>query len=589
MKVLVFAPHGATWIHAFPEALFAQALKGRGHEIIYVTCDRQFSAYCVPMISSGLQPDAPAARRDGVCATCQARSGLISREFGFREVPIGSAIDGADEQAIADTMARAAQGEPGDVEALGIPVGKFALYQLLLRRKKNALDFTPEEKQEYLLHLRATLRAAYATRTLLARERPDRVVMYNGLYSVNAACRTLAEAAGMPAYFLHAGGNLSRRLQTLMAGREHTFRFYPALLTQWPRFAGRPARADHLGMVTDHFVELLQARSAFVYSRGKSVHGFSLREHFKVPDGSKVLVATLSSPDEEFAAEVVGARVHATAPMFPRQADWIRALCAFVAGRPDLFMIVRVHPREFPNRRESVMSEHAGELRAALASLPDNVVVNWPDDGVSIYDLAEETDVFLNAWSGVGKEMALMGRPVVTYAKDIIFYPPDINYTADTVQGYLSQIDRALADGWSAERIVQGFRWHAVEFGWGLIHVDDGYKQREAAPPRSLPARVAGRVARALDPLSDQKRDIAGRPATLEAAPLIGRLIESGAETVLHVMTDEELGNPDPVAERVGIKAGMRRIMASLYPGMHAGSTPRPGTLRAHLSEFCAG
>ena len=589
MKVLVFAPHGATWIHAFPEALVAEALSRGGHEIVYVACDRQFSDYCVPMVASGLKPESSLQQRAAVCDTCEAQSALISRRFGFRTIQLGSAISAEDEELIAAEMSKAQVSNPGSTEVLGIPAGRFASYQLLLRRKKTALEFDPGEMQEYLIYLKATMRAAFSVRNLLATERPDRILFYNGLYSVNSACRAIGNAAGVPAYFLHAGGNLAHRLQTLMIGLDHTFRFFPSLISHWPRFASRPARVDHVRIVADHFVELLQARSAFVYSRKKAVAGFSLRDRFKVPDGRKVLVATLSSPDEEFAAEVVGARVHNNPPMFSRQADWIRALCDFMAGRKDLFLIVRVHPREFPNRREGVLSEHAGELRAAFAALPDNVVVNWPDDGVSIYDLAEETDVFLNAWSGVGKEMALLGRPVVSYPKDILFYPPELNYTGDTVQEYFSQIDQALVDGWSSERIIQGFRWHAVEFGWGLIHIDDGFTRMDAAPPRSMPARVFSRVARTLDPLTFQKRDIANRPVDLKAAGLIARVVESGAETVLDVLTEQELGPADPAEERASIRAGMRRIMASLYPGPEADSTPRPGTLHAYLSDFCAG
>jgi len=37
------APHAAIWVHAFPEALLAESLAKNGHEIIYVTCDREFS------------------------------------------------------------------------------------------------------------------------------------------------------------------------------------------------------------------------------------------------------------------------------------------------------------------------------------------------------------------------------------------------------------------------------------------------------------------------------------------------------------------------------------------------------------------
>ena len=40
LKILVFAPHSAIWLHAFPEALIVESLAQEGHEIIYITCGK---------------------------------------------------------------------------------------------------------------------------------------------------------------------------------------------------------------------------------------------------------------------------------------------------------------------------------------------------------------------------------------------------------------------------------------------------------------------------------------------------------------------------------------------------------------------
>ena len=68
MKILVFAPHAAIWVHAFPEALVAEALAQAGHEVVYVTCDRQFADYCVAMSAHGVPFGAAAERRSAIFA-----------------------------------------------------------------------------------------------------------------------------------------------------------------------------------------------------------------------------------------------------------------------------------------------------------------------------------------------------------------------------------------------------------------------------------------------------------------------------------------------------------------------------------------
>lgn len=582
MKILVFAPHSAIWIHAFPEALVAESLQKSGHEIVYVTCGRLFKEYCIPMSASGIRYDASADEKLKVCEKCDRNAGILRREFGFAGLEMASSISEEDYADVQAFLARVTRQNFQAILFAGLQVGRFALYQFLILRKRIGFDFSDEEWGEYLLGLKATLLAVAVMRHVLIREKPDRVLLYNGLYSVNMACSTLAARHGAISYFLHAGSSLARRLQTLMLGRDHTFRFYPALMHHWPRYRGIAISAERMRPTTDHFIALLSGRSAFAYSAVKSSSTFEVRRKFGIDAGQKILVAAMSSYDEEFAAEAVGARVHVRPSLFATQAEWIKVLLTFVAERPDLFLIVRVHPRELPNRREGVKSEHAAVLERQFVGLPGNAAVNWPTDGISLYDLAEEADVFLNAWSSVGKEMSQLGRPVVTYAKDVIFYPAELNYTGNTVVEYLSQIDRALADGWDVERIRMVYRWMAIELGRGLIDIGESYAQKENNP-MTLTQRVVRKLHRTFEPNMIQRRDCDRRAPQLKEAELISRLIASGSDTVLDVLDVPELDRVDHEQETEALRAEIRRLMPYLYP--NAG-TIQIGTLRAHLSAF---
>jgi hypothetical protein len=535
------------------------------------------------MTASGVPVGAPAEQRSTVCDRCCAQARLIAEQFPFRTTELGKCLSAGDEDLIRDIGAKADHRDPAASELDGLAIGRFALYELLIRGKKMSLELSEEEWPQYRVQLTSTARTALALRRFFAEERPERVILYNGLYPINLVCRHIAERAGIPAYFLHAGGNLAHRLQTLMMARGHTFRFYPALVKQWPRFRDRPVSRPMARAITDHFVEVLRGRSVFVYSTQKSAEPFRVRERFHIPPSARILVATLGSYDEEFAAEAVGARVHERPLIFPMQSDWIKALCEFVADRKDLFLIVRVHPREFPNRRERVKSQHAAQLMEALANLPENVVINWPDDRISLYDLAEEADVFLNSWSTVGKEMSLLGRPVVTYAPDLLFYAPDVNYYATARADYFAQIDRALAAGWSAEHIRRTYRWLAVEYGYGLVDITDGYAMRENERP-SMPLRAWNHVRRRLDPMYAQKSDCRRRPARLAAARAIVRLIEAGHETMLDTLDEKETRH-SPAEEDRTLRSEIARLIPHLYP---EAPTPAPGTLHAKLAEYAA-
>ncbi len=536
MKILFFAPHSALWKHAFPEAVVAEALQKRGHELVFATCGELFNRGCIPMNAEGISHRAASETRAQVCSRCKTKASLLRRELRLTGPDLATLVDAAARAEVSAAMARVTRESFLNFEHEGVAVGRYALYQLLLRRKRISLEFDPVEWEEYLADLEVTLLALVAARALLLAECPDRLVLYNGLYSVNRAVSRLAEQRGVPSYFLHAGGNLSERLQSLMLARDNTYPFMQAMVAAWPRFRDRPCSPASLQRIGNHFLELFQGRSVFVYSTGAVTGAPGIRERFGLQPAQKLLVATLSSYDEEFAAEQVGARVPVENLLFARQADWVAALIEILRTRPEWFLLIRVHPREFPNKRDSVKSEHAALLEGLFRTLPANVAVNWPDDRISMYALAEETDVFLNSWSSVGKEMSALGLPVVMYTDAIAFYPADLNYLGTTQEEYVRQIDLALSTGWSLEHARKVFRWLAVEYEYALLDISDAYTEREGARA-SLLSRAFAKVRRRLDPLYRERRDCNRRATALKDGPLAEMTLARASSSVLETRT----------------------------------------------------
>jgi hypothetical protein len=565
MKVLFFAPHSAIWVHAFPEALVADALRHQGHEIVYASCGELFQQYCVPMSAAGVKPGQSIELRQAVCKSCSRNDRLLRQGFGFSGPTLLNLLSAEDYGTTDEILAAVTVESIHELERDGVPLGRIALYQLVIRKKRISLDLDSSDWEEYLTELRSTVLSWLAARNLLDVHKPDRVIVYNGLYSVNRAACLLAEARGIPAMFLHAGVNLANRLQTLMLGRGDTFSYYPRLVAMWPRFADVPCTPDLLSEVTDHYLQLIEGRSVFVYSKGKSDLTFDLRGHFGVASRQKIMVATLGSYDEEVAAEMVGARVYRKVPLFKTQVEWIEGLVEFLSTHPDIFLIVRVHPREFPNRRDGRKSEHATLLEEVLLKLPKNAAVNWPADQISIYDLVEETDVFLNSWSSTGKDMALLGIPTVIYSDEIPLYPIELNYFGDTCESYFAAIEQALKDGWSVEKVRRSYRWAAYEFVRSTIDISDSFDEVENRK-RSLVHKVTDRLRRVANQDFRKVRDLKRRQSPPLAAVQIADLVESAVPTVVDRLKSNEVERASAEQEVAALRVEMRRLAEALYP-----------------------
>ncbi len=565
MRVMFFAPHAAIWYHAFPEALVAEGLVRRGHEVLYVTCGRVLEDFCVPMAASGLTGESDLSSKQEICQQCMHNEKLIRDEFGFTGPRLSELVDHNSENAIAKILAGVSRDSAFDLCVDGVAVGRLALYNLLNRRKRIRLNLDDDEWNEYWIELKNLLRVWEAAHKAFASFRPDRVVVYNSLYPVNRVVSKFAEVRGIPSYFMHAGGDLSRRLQTLLVGRGDTFTFYESALENWPKFSSVPCVPEDLAKVTGHYLHLFKGKSIFGYS-SENTGRVDIRSLFQVAPQQKILLATMSSLDEIFSAQSIGAfDGYAPSSAFADQIEWIGSLIDYVSNRRDLFLIVRVHPREFPNRRDRVVSEHGGLLREMFVNLPSNIRVNWPEDKLSLYDLACETDVVLNAWSSAGKEMGVLGIPVVLYSANYTLYPADIVDIATNAPDYFKKIEAALRDGWSFERARRAYRWSVFEFCRCVIDIGDSYPVLEN-PDRGMFSKMIGRIARSVAKDHEKRRNFRRRRKIAEAEGEIDRLLASGDRTIVDRMMPSHPEAGSLELETIALRGELKKLAGALFP-----------------------
>ncbi|OGJ37760.1 MAG: hypothetical protein A2182_03095 [Candidatus Pacebacteria bacterium RIFOXYA1_FULL_38_18] len=466
MKIVCFSSNVEIWYFALVEATIAHALQKNGHEVVYITPGNYFKKRSNPMNEK-----------------------ILRKEFNLNGYEIKSALNEKDKKKINSLLDKITKNNFKNFKINNIKIGKIALYESLLHHKKITPSFSDKEWKEYFLNIEDTLISFFACRKIIKKEKPDILLMYNTLYSVNRVWERYAHLKKIPTYFLHHGLNFSDIDNTVLIAKNNSIYYLKSLRKIWLRLKNYPSSKKMLSYVTDHFLELLKGEHSLVYSAPKSKKRINVRKVFNIKENQKVLSATMSSYDELLAAEYVEAISKSKNVIFNDQVDWVKSLINYVKNKPNLFLIIRVHPREFPNKRDNLKSEHAGVLEKVLKKLPNNVKVNWPKDNLSIYDLAQETDVFLNAWSTVGVEMSLLGIPVVLYSKEFFPYPPDLNYLGKNKTDYFSKIELALKEGWSYEKIKKTFRWLTIYYCRTIVRFR---KKKKKLKTNEKPFKISG-------------------------------------------------------------------------------------------------
>ena len=89
--------------------------------------------------------------------------------------------------------------------------------------------------------------------------------------------------------------------------------------------------------------------------------------------------------------------------------DWLVQTCEYFATRPDLQLLIRVHPAEisgFPPSRQPIL----GELRKRIPRLAPNIIVVPPESGMSTYALMSLCNAAIIYGTKMGVELTSVGH-----------------------------------------------------------------------------------------------------------------------------------------------------------------------------------
>jgi hypothetical protein len=156
------------------------------------------------------------------------------------------------------------------------------------------------------------------------------------------------------------------------------------------------------------------------------------------------------------------AQLHYPANAFPSMLEWLVQTCEYFAARPDLQLLIRVHPAEisgFPPSRQPIL----GELGKRMPLLPPNVFVVPPESGLSSYSLMALCDSAIIYGTKMGVELTSVGLPVIV-AGEAWIRNKGLTYDASTPEEYRALLDRLPFGARLSEGEVARARRYAYHF-----------------------------------------------------------------------------------------------------------------------------
>jgi hypothetical protein len=386
------------------DGLLAAALMLRGAEVEELLCDG-FLPSCMTANLSWEHDLAAFARRGIRRDLCRACHGPAAASFGPLGIPVGAYGDHLDDAARRE-LDKLAQDVPadrlGDYTVRGVNIGEHAVAGALRFFARGSLipERMPEAEGVLRTYFRAALYAEAAFSRFLKKRPFDVVVLHHGIYVPQGILADVARREG------------TRVVTWCTAYREKCFIFshddtyHHTMINEpesdWAELRLSPAQ---IGTIETYLADRrVGAQDWISFQRDPVFDSDKLDREFGLdPERPRIGLLTNVTWD---------ARLHYPENVFASMEEWLIETIRYFATRPDLQLIIRVHPAEitaeYPTR-EPVIEV----IREAIPDLPENVVIVPPDNTASTYTLMGTCNAAIIFGTKTGLELAAAGIPVI--------------------------------------------------------------------------------------------------------------------------------------------------------------------------------
>jgi hypothetical protein len=534
----------------------ARALVEAGNIVSVLTCGGTYS-YCETMESKGFSPG-DSSRMS--CVDCLNGCAAIQKQMGLILFTLFSYISPSDCENFKKLVTKTLTKRNINTMYLGVNVGKLALYNFILRNKKNSLDFSDDEWKEYGVYLYNSLLSIYGFSLHVASNTPDTIIAFSPQYSTINPALQYAIQNGIKVIFIESGTSLGDRLGTMRVWDWSVHKLVNPAVSYWKKTQPYRATSNGVKSVVEHYEQLLRGHHFAVYSSSTQGLQFNPASYFGIDQHKKVLLMTLSSFDEAYAAYLIDGfpDEKVKSNVFFSQIEWIQETIKWVSEQPSIFLLIRVHPRDFPNKRESFRSEQSFELEKLLSNTPSNVRVNWPSENISLYQIYRITDLVITGWSITAIEGLILGIPVVAYDRNLPSYPDDIILTGSTRGDYFENIQIGLSAGLSFNNVINGFRWLSYCFVDNTVSISKKISKKEYSKDRIFD-RIFEVFSSKIPPTIQKRFDLFGWRVAKDAGEVVNKMLDDDVDAVVFcTLQGRQSSNFD---DREIIKNGYEQII----------------------------
>ena len=473
-RVLIATSYGFAEVMLALESTLGMALRLRGADPIFLACDKAlpssewnvFGNHRLPT-EGFTAPQTPRARLD----RCQYCTEQIMSTHGQLPLPLVTFqrhLLGDDYPRVAAIVDALAFEEYGSFVYRGIHVGEHAYASTMRVMLRGSLIDNAETRFVFRRYLFTSILIVDLIERVFAEVKPDRVLSIHGIYVTHGTICEVARRDGIPVVVY----GVPYRKGTLVVSHNDTYHktLVSEPTSQWETLELTPRRAE--------LIDTYLRSRRFGHKDNVSYNSYAIEDREQMV---RELKLDPSLPIISLYTNVIwDAQLYYNYTAFSNILEWVKESIRYFAGRPDLQLVIRVHPAEVQGLQQSAQPIDE-EIRRDFPQLPPNVHVIPPTSRLSSYTLAEMSRASIIYGTKMGVEIAAMGTPLIV-AGETFNRGKGYSYDVETREQYFALLDRVLELPRNSPEMVERARKYAYHFFYRrmidlpLFNVADGFR-----------------------------------------------------------------------------------------------------------------
>lgn len=401
-KILVATSVGGDPHLTSVESLLAVALTLRGVEVHLLLCDAALPAcfWCDVSLYPKQTQFVQHGPSHDLCKLCFAPADQMYRSLGLTVHRYSKFLTPANQHQAHKISATVPYSEIGHYTLENVAVGEHAMAGVLRFYARASLDQEPDAEPILRRYFKAALLTTYATRKLLQTFDFKCAVFHHGIYVPQGLIGEVARQEKVRV----VNWNPAYRRQCFVFSHHDTYhhQLMSEPTSHWEDMAWNPETENRL---MTYLKSRWQGTQDWIW--------FHERPQIDLSAISQEIGVDFSRPCIGLLTNVMwDAQLHYPANAFPNMLAWILQTIDYFTKRPDLQLLIRVHPAELRGTLRS-RQPIVEEIRKVFPTLPKNVFVILPESQVSTYAAMLQCNAVLIYGTKTGVELTSMGIPVI--------------------------------------------------------------------------------------------------------------------------------------------------------------------------------